>query len=456
VIVATPPQGNYLENNVFYAFLPILAKSAATFPQPVQFRFIAMQSEGRYEAWCAYHPIASGKYLKKSIKRPSSEHTLYNKNVAIAYVTYRLVYDLLPSAKKDLDVVMASLGLNPENKTLDMRSPIGVGNYVANTVIQERHRDGINQLGDEGGVQYNRMNYSDYTKFEPINTHFQIHDPDAWQPLIITDKMGRPVVQSYYPPQYEYLKTIAINASTACIPDQIDRYDKSKKLYKKKVSEVLDAQENLSEYQKMVSEFFDNKLMSFHYIGDYLIGKHYNYSVDQHTVFHFLVNGVINEASSPVWKLKTKYNSARPYTAIRFLKGDKNINAWGGPGRGIVQMKGREWQSYLPTAPFPDYPSGTSCLCAAWLQASSRFFNTDVLNYSITFPTGSSVIEPGYTPHTNITVHYATFEQASTECMYSRLWSGVHFKQAILEGKNLCKPYGDVWYNKVSNLLQGK
>ena len=69
---------------------------------------------------------------------------------------------------------------------------------------------------------------------------------------------------------------------------------------------------------------------------------------------------------------KRAYDSAvRPITAIPFLFRGKTIRAWGGPGKGTVEMDGALWIPYQAAAfsdtpPFPDYVSG------AQLQRSRR------------------------------------------------------------------------------------
>ena len=51
---------------------------------------------------------------------------------------------------------------NPDDTTTDTTKPEGIGNVVAKAVLDYRHRDGANQLGDEpGGTPGGR--YSDYT-----------------------------------------------------------------------------------------------------------------------------------------------------------------------------------------------------------------------------------------------------------------------------------------------------
>ncbi|MGI8876001.1 MAG: hypothetical protein ACR2KP_17100 [Egibacteraceae bacterium] len=47
---------------------------------------------------------------------------------------------------------------------------------------------------------------------------------------------------------------------------------------------------------------------------------------------------------------------------------------------------------------------------------------------------GSSRIEPGVTPATDLTLHWDTWTEFEDECGISRLWGGVHFQDSITHG----------------------
>lgn len=453
IVLGVPDSG--LNGVVFYRFFPMLLAGSGPLAVTLQLRYIAIQSETRFECLALFHPTAKGKYIRGLVRRPVSEHTVYNKNLCMAYAMYRVGLDLAPQTKALGDSIMASLGLDPSNRTEDLSTPIGLGNYVGRVVIEHRHRDGTNQLGDEGGVKYHRVNYSDYTGFVPANSHAQIVDPDAWQPGITVDTKSRPVSDIYLTPQLEFLKTLVINANDAEVAPQRDRWDEYPALYRKKVKEVLDTQVALNDYRKIVSEFFDNKIRAFNGMGDYFVEKFSNYSLDFHTVFNFVVNSVIHEATAPVWRLKTVYNAVRPFSAVHYLYKNRRIRGWGGPGRGIVWMDGREWNSWLKTDFFPDYPSGTACLCSAWTEAARLLIDDRSFSYTVHIPKGSSIIEPGFVPAQAFNLTYTSFDTIAEECMLSRVWGGVHFMQAVTEARKLCKPYGRLFYEKVMDMFSG-
>ena len=50
--------------------------------------------------------------------------------------------------------MLVSVGLDPDNGSEDITTAIGIGNVAGRRVAEARERDGMNQLGDEGGRKY--------------------------------------------------------------------------------------------------------------------------------------------------------------------------------------------------------------------------------------------------------------------------------------------------------------
>jgi hypothetical protein len=116
-----------------------------------------------------------------------------------------------------------------------------------------------------------------------------------------------------------------------------------------------------------------------------------------------------------------------------------------------------EWKEYLNVADHPEYPSGSASFCSAHAQSARRFLGSDALNWSVPAPRGSSVIEPGVTPGRDIVLGpWATWTQFETECGLSRLWGGVHFRAAIVEGHPLGRAIGEEAYLFVKRHIEGK
>jgi hypothetical protein len=72
----------------------------------------------------------------------------------------------MPRFASNWDAMMLSVGLDPNDGSADLTTAIGIGNTARRAVAAARERDGMNQLGDEGGRVYNRRPYENYTLFD--------------------------------------------------------------------------------------------------------------------------------------------------------------------------------------------------------------------------------------------------------------------------------------------------
>lgn len=153
-----------------------------------------------FDAIAPYHPTAVGVYSRIP-RRPAHQRTDRNRNVAILYSSYRVLNSLYPHRANEWRQMMLSVGLDPEDASTAPGSPIGVGNRAGNAVVAVRERDGMNQLGDEGGRIYNRQPYADYTGYQPVNSAYELVDPSRWQPDIAPTGGGIFRVQQFVTPQ---------------------------------------------------------------------------------------------------------------------------------------------------------------------------------------------------------------------------------------------------------------
>jgi hypothetical protein len=154
---------------------------------------------------------------------------------------------------------------------------------------------------------------------------------------------------------------------------------------------------------------------------------------------------------------KYRFDAVRPVSAIRFLYRNQVVSGWGGPGRGTVHdLPGTEWRSYLNTGNHPEYPSGSSCFCAAHAQASRRFLGSDAFGWSVRVPARSSVIEPGVTPANDVILGpWNTFTDFDEACSTSRVLGGVHFVAATTASQQMCQPIGDLPFELVDRHIRG-
>jgi hypothetical protein len=216
----------------------------------------------------------------------------------------------------------------------------------------------------------------------------------------------------------------------------------------------MNIQVALTDAQKLTAEHFNSKIRSLGH-SLFFIAATRGFNLDQWVEYDFVTSLALWDALVYAWSKKVKFDLVRPVTAIKKLYGDTTISGWGGPGKGVVSLKGREWSSYLYTMPHSEYPSGSTCFCAAFAQVSRRYLGSDAYGYFVDFPVGSSIIEPGVTPSQPVHLEWATWTDLVNECGKSRKYAGVHFESSIANAKGPCTIVGDRAYNRFLTFLNG-
>jgi hypothetical protein len=221
---------------------------------------------------------------------------------------------------------------------------------------------------------------------------------------------------------------------------------------------------NLTDEQKMIAEYWANgpntELPPGHWdLFAQFVSHRDNHTADQDAKMFFVLTNAIMDAGIASWDDKRAFDSVRPITAIRWLFQGQQIQAWGGPGKGTVTMDGSQWLPYqpstFPTPPFPEYASGHSTFSAAGAEILKDFTGSDNFGDSVTFPAGSSVIEPGITPSAPVTLSWPTFSAAADEAGISRRYGGIHFEQGDLDGRSLGRLVADSAWTKANLYFLG-
>ena len=419
-------------------------------------RITTMITNGWFDAIAPYHPTAKGVYSRLG-RRPPQERTTYNRNVAMFYASYRILNSLLPAREQLWRELLSSHGLDPDNDSTSKFTPIGIGNAAGFAVAAARERDGMNQLGDEGGCEYNCRAYADYLGYAPVNTAYELVDASRWQPAVGTTGTGLFRVQQFVTPQ--------LRVTTPYSYDDPDEFDAPEPVssnpylnpsgYAAQADQVLSVSANLTDAQKMTAERFDNKLESLGFSALFILLSR-NQTIDEFVQYDFLTNMAAFDTAIAIWNQKYRWDAVRPFSAIRYLYGDQPVTAWGGPGVGTVHdLPANQWASYLGVADHPEYPSASASFCAAHAQASRLFLGSDGLGWSITFPAGSSRVEPGVTPAADVTVTFNTWTEFAHDCGMSRLWGGVHFLPSIPAGQAIGHEIGGRAYQFLLKHISG-
>jgi membrane-associated phospholipid phosphatase len=145
------------------------------------------------------------------------------------------------------------------------------------------------------------------------------------------------------------------------------------------------------------------------------------FSVPQSARLFALLNVAMADAAIAVWDAKYLYNFWRPVTAILEADSDGNPDTTGDP----------DWTPLLNTPAFPEYVSGHSAFSAAAATILARFVGTDHVPFTI----GSDSV-PG------VTRSYSSFADAAHEIALSRIYGGIHFLSADLDGLTMGQAIG--------------
>lgn len=417
-------------------------------------RALAIVNTCMYDAWAAYDPHAVGTRPNGPTKQIGG--TQADKEKAISFAAYQCLLDLYPEQKIRFDTAMATLNYDPNDRTI----PASVGMTAAASVIAFRHHDGSNQLGDlHPGA------YSDYTNYQPVNTPDQLNDPNRWQPL----RFSNGTVPQFVTPHWGRVTPFALTAHDQYLPPAPYLFPHG--IYTQQANDLITISANLTDHDKMVAEFWaeetPGKLSPPGHLNVFaqMISHRDRFGVDDDIKLFFILNNALFDAGISVWDTKRFYDYIRPISAIRFLKKDILISAWGGPCQGTKLINGKDWIPYTPeillTPPFPEYVSGHATFGATAAEVFKRYTHSDKFNAMAFIPAGSSVIEGSAicpaspVPAKDIVLTWKTFSALAEEDELSRLFMGVHFKDAAKQGIKIGRKIASQALGKAETFFNG-
>jgi hypothetical protein len=124
------------------------------------------------------------------------------------------------------------------------------------------------------------------------------------------------------------------------------------------------------------------------------------------------------DAEIACFDAKYRYMFWRPQFAIPQGDSDGNAATIGDP----------TWKPLLATPAHPDYPSSHACLTGAVAEVLATFLGTERINIDVTSPV-PNLLHP--------TRHFDRADDLTEELMNARVWGGIHFRDATLEGAKL-------------------
>lgn len=454
---------------------------------PMASRALSIVDTCMYDAWAAYDARAVGTQLAGALRRPLSERTFTNKEKAISYAAYRALTDLLPGDTDSLyKPFMKQLGYDPNDHSTDIETPAGIGNVTSGAVLEFRHHDKSNQLGDmDSAARANALSagikmvaispYSDWSGYRSLNVPSPVPvrfplikplNPEHWQPLTYTDDAGNFVLQMFDGAQWCYVTPFAMSKGDQFRflldpgPPKFGTIE-----YQRQAEELIGLSAALDDTQKMTAEYWSDGRNTGQTPSHWIqlaqwVSQRDSHSLDDDVKMFFALSNAMLDVSIATWDAKRAYDSVRPVTAIPFLFHAQTIQAWGGPGNGTIEMDGSRWIPYqpktFPTPPSPEYPSALSTYSAAAARILTLWTGSDNFGYSVTLQAGSSKIEPGVTPAKPVTLKWETFTKAADEVGMAGRYAGIDFSSADMAGRRLGRLVGDLTWSKAQSYFDGK
>ena len=373
------------------------------------------------------------------------------------------------------DLLLRSLGYDPRDRSLDTSTPTGIGNVASSAVLDFRHRDGANQLGDEpNGIS--GVAYSDYTSYVPVNEPMDVRvafdpttvrDPNSWQRLRYVDGSGNVVTPGFVGAQWQRVTTFALSPGSMRSATGPAKYGSAE--YVAQAKALLDISAGLTDEQKLIAEYWadgpHSELPPGHWnLFAQLVSRRDHHGVQAHGIerdvkLFFALTNAVADAGCCAWDNKRAFNSVRPITAIRTLFRGQAVRAWAGPYQGTKLIDGAAWFPYqpttFPTPPFPEYSSGHSNFSAAGAEILRLFTHSDRFRGSTTLPAGSSKIEPGAVPASDVTLSWGTFSEAADQAGISRRYGGIHFEQGDLDARATGRIVARLAWEKAQEYWEG-
>lgn len=426
----------YEKQNFAYRWLDVMQEAGARDVDrfgarpTVLSRQMMLWAVAMFDAWAAYDDRAVGTRLGGTLRRPASERTLANKNVAVSYASYRALLGAFPDHAAFLRGEMQRLGFDPDEATTDTATPAGIGNVAAAAVLAHRDRDGSNHDGKEPGSD--GTPYSDYTGYQPINPVDRIVDPDRWQPIEFRRPDGTKFTPGFLTPHWFRMRPFALESSAQFRAEPPPTTKSNGALLRQQTDIVLTLNQTLTDEQKAIVEFMRDGPRSTGQSGHWLrfaqdVSRRDGNDLDRDVKLYFAVAVAAFDAFLSCWETKRFYDTSRPWTLVRHYYKGQRVRGWAGPQGGVAEMAAEDWHPYSPyvfvTPPFPGYTSGHATVSGACAKVLELFTGSD--RYGAKEVRRCCILTEE-TPGGTATLDLPTFSATAEMAASSRAMGGYH------------------------------
>ncbi|HLO79488.1 MAG TPA: vanadium-dependent haloperoxidase [Chitinophagaceae bacterium] len=271
---------------------------------------------------------------------------------------------------------------------------------------------------------WQRATKDQYKECQGMPRYTPVDKPGKW-------KVTPPDYLDAIQPFWTMMKPLVMDSSSQFkpIPPPTFSMDTVSQFYKE-MKEVYDISKTLTDEQKNMARFWDDNAAAITYKGHMMFankkpspGGHWmnitalsirkkNLDWLQAAQTYALVAVSMYDAFISCWDEKFRSEFIRPVTAI-----NESID--------------KNWQPFLQTPPFPEYTSGHSVASSAMAAMLTSIFGD---NFAFT--------DDYEMPYIGIQRNFPSFVKASEEACMSRLYGGIHFMSAIMNGRSQGRALG--------------
>lgn len=467
-------------------------------------RAYAILHTAMYDAWATYDPIAIATQLENALQFPEAEITDSHKQEAMSYAAYRVLADLFPSEIAIFDELMAELAYEPSNNSTDITQAAGIGNLAAQAVLEFRHQDNSNQLGNPEGIG---VAYADISNYVATNSPENVINLDRWTPEYVPIDNTEGESQKFLTPHWGEVIPFALDSAEQfrpeppepflLVPAEVNLEAQTITLSDASVVEIdrsligtvinpqfiaqaehlIAVSANLNDEQKLIAEFWEDGKGTSYPPGTWMsfgqfISERDHHTLDDDAKLFFALGNAVFDAGIATWEAKTYYDYTRPVRAIRELGklgligefnqdlGGYAIEAWQ-PNQGTQTILAKDFLTYqnpngAASPPFAEYTSGHSSFSAASAAILQQFTGSDEFGATVTFNPKESLFEPGITPEVAVTLEWDTFTEAADEAGLSRIYGGIHFQDGDFNGRLLGTQVGNAVFEEAQLYINGE
>ena len=177
-----------------------------------------------------------------------------------------------------------------------------------------------------------------------------------------------------------------------------------------------------SHEQKLVARYYNDGNPGYpagaHYISILKqVIEQFNPDLDKAALSYAKAGIALHDISVGSFKGKFAYLNERPFQYIRSI---------------IAPGAVPEWKPFIPTPPYPDFPSNHASFSAAVAYALNSLYGSQTPFTNSSYE--GVMVDLGNGPENLGTRHYASFDAMAWEIGISRLFGGIHIRYAIEEG----------------------